>query len=289
MEKSLNMLTFYDPNNPQVIEEAKSLINHSKIIMEAIIDKWIDVLNEERKDWTLEQFKSYPNQDNVPFLVKKLKTTIEDLATKLAAIALTNSNAVTRIEEEIVNQLSHAFFKYSFHKMDLFLTETVNNIVKNHTKTNGYLSQYNNCENEEETCKSKLKKYYTLMHVPFELNKFPYETLGFGTYLAYFSRLLSSSKSNVDYFNSRKITSGEKIVRGYMNLILTNLAQGQNMANMSTFELARLLHQNPDEVGGKAWTFALPLQDEFGCHGKVVAEYENAWKAYAEVCIIHDM
>ena len=57
MEKSLNMLTFYDPNNPQVIEEAKSLIDDSKVIMEAIIYKWIDVLNEERKDWTLEQFK----------------------------------------------------------------------------------------------------------------------------------------------------------------------------------------------------------------------------------------
>ena len=283
MEKSLNMLTFYDPNNPQVIEEAKSLINHSKIIMEAIIDKWIDVLNEERKDWTLEQFKSYPNQDNVPFLVKKLKTTIEDLATKLAAIALSNANTATKIEEEIRKQLSQAFFTYSFNKMDSFLTETVNNIVENHTKTNEYSSQYNICENEEETCVSKLKRYYTFMHVPFEINKFPYETLGFGTYLAYFSRLLSSSKSNVDFFNSWKITSGEKIVRGYMNLILTNLAQGQNMANMSTFELARLLHQNPDEVGQTTQKFALPLQHEFGCDGDVVKAYEDAWIAYAKV------
>ena len=283
MEKSLNMLTFYDPNNPQVIEEAKSLINHSKIIMEAIIDKWIDVLNEERKDWTLEQYKSYPNQDNVPFLVKKLKTTIEDLATKLAAIALSNANTATNIEEEIRKQLSQAFFTYSFNKMDSFLTETVNNIVENHTKTNEYLSQYNICENEEETCVSKLKRYYTFMHVPFEINKFPYETLGFGTYLAYFSRLLSSSKSNVDFFNSWKITSGEKIVRGYMNLILTNLAQGQNMANMSTFELARLLHQNPDEVGQTTQKFALPLQHEFGCDGDVVKVYEDAWIAYAKV------
>ena len=283
MEKSLNMLTFYDPNNPQVIEEAKSLINHSKIIMEAIIDKWIDVLNEERKDWTLEQFKSYPNQDNVPFLVKKLKTTIEDLATKLAAIALSNANTATNIEEEIRKQLSQAFFTYSFNKMDSFLTETVNNIVENHTKTNEYSSQYNICENEEETCVSKLKRYYTFMHVPFEINKFPYETLGFGTYLAYFSRLLSSSKSNVDFFNSWKITSGEKIVRGYMNLILTNLAQGQNMANMSTFELARLLHQNPDEGGDTTQKFALPLQNEFGCIGDVVKAYEDAWIAYAKV------
>ena len=277
------MLTFYDPNNPQVIEEAKSLINHSKIIMEAIIDKWIDVLNEERKDWTLEQFKSYPNQDNVPFLVKKLKTTIEDLATKLAAIALSNANTATKIEEEIRKQLSQAFFTYSFNKMDSFLTETVNNIVENHTKTNEYSSQYNICENEEETCVSKLKRYYTFMHVPFELNKFPYDTLGFGTYLAYFSRLLSSSKSNVNFFNSKKMTSGEKLVRGYMNLVLTNLANGQNMSNMSTFELARLLHQNPDEVGGNKWTFALPLQYEFGCHGEVVKAYETAWIEYAKV------
>ena len=212
-----------------------------------------------------------------------MKTTIQDLVTKLAAIALKDAKKATKIEKEVVNQLSHAFFMYSFNKMEPFLMETVHDIVENHTKTNEYLSQITICKKEEETCVSKLKRYYTLMHVPFELNKWPYETLGFGTYLAYFSRLLSSSKSNVDFFNSKKMTSGEKLVRGYMNFVLTNLAHGQNMTNMSTFELARLLHQNPDEVKQDRWTFALPLQDEFGCDGEVVKAYENAWIAYAKV------
>ena len=122
------------------------------------------------------------------------------------------------------------------------------------------------------------------MHIPFEINKWPYQTLGFGTYLAYFSRLLSSSKSNVDFFNSQKSTSaGEKLVRRYMNSVLTNLAEGQNMTNMSTFELARLLHQNPDEDGDTALKFANPLQYEFGCYGNVVKEYKNAWITYAKV------
>ena len=48
MEKTLNMLTFYDPNNSQVTDEAKELINDSKVIMEAIINRWINVLNDER-------------------------------------------------------------------------------------------------------------------------------------------------------------------------------------------------------------------------------------------------
>ena len=122
-----------------------------------------------------------------------------------------------------------------------------------------------------------------MMHVPFELNKWPYETLGFGTYLAYFSRLLSSSKSNVDFFNSKKMKSGEKLVRRYMNFVLTNLAHGQNMTNMSTFELARLLHQNPDEELNTALQFANPVQYEFGCHGEVVKAYANAWITYAKV------
>ena len=104
------MLTFYDPNNPQVIKEAKELIDGSKGIMKDIIYKWIDVLNEERKDWTLEQFKSYPNQKGVHFLLKKVKTTIQDLVTKLAAIALKDAKKATKIEQEVVNQLSHAFF-----------------------------------------------------------------------------------------------------------------------------------------------------------------------------------
>ena len=143
------MLTFYDPNNPQVIKEAKELIDGSKDIMENIINKWIDVLNEGRKDWTLEQFKSYPNQDNVHFLLKKekVKTTIQDLAKKLAAIALKDAKKATKIEKEVVNQLSQAFFMYSFNKMDQFLTETVYDIVENHTKTNEYLSQITICKN----------------------------------------------------------------------------------------------------------------------------------------------
>ena len=37
-------------------------------------------------------------------------------------------------------------------------------------------------------------------------------------------------------------------MRKYINLVLTNLAQGQQLANIMIWELAQYLHANPDDI-----------------------------------------
>ena len=47
---------------------------------------------------------------------------------------------------------------------------------------------------------------------------------------------------------NEEMAEEEKATREYMNLVLTNLAQGEQIGNISIFELAKLLHGNDEEM-----------------------------------------
>ena len=132
------------------------------------------------------------------------------------------------------------------------------------------------------------------MQLPFEVQKlgnfgYWHWDLGFGTYLAYFSRLLANPawnnwRGNMFLMNE-EMTKEEKEIRQYMNLVLNSLAQVQPMANISIWELATYLHVNPDEVE-QIELFSGPLQDQFGCNvhkSPYQANYFwSAWKFYVK-------
>ena len=118
--------------------------------------------------------------------------------------------------------------------------------------------------------------------------------LGFGTYLAYFSQLLSNpawdERDEWDekymFLMNEEMTEEEKEIRQYMILVLTNLAQGQKLTNISIWELAKYLHANPDEY---LPDFSRPLQDEFGCNSHYTqdshpeaASFMGAWEYYSK-------
>ena len=281
VEKTFNMLTFYGPTNSKVIEQSKLLREDARFIMEKIISKFDEAINEKRSNWTLEDFKSYPSHANAPNLLLGLSKTIKTLTTTLAGISIKDEKIANKIEEEIKYLLVDAFFENVSFKMNTFLKVTVNSLLENYTKNVDYSNEITTCQNEENICMIKLLKYYNLMYLPFEVNKFPYETLGLGTYVAYFSRLLSSPRSNVRFFNAHETTKWEKILRDFMAQILWLLADGHDMAQMSTFELVKLLHQNPNENLGDKLSFANPLQKDFGCIEKAIVEkYLKAWDVF---------
>ena len=67
-----------------------------------------------------------------------------------------------------------------------------------------YLNQTTTCQYETKgDCLTNLKKYHSLMQLPFKIWKLGrpwgqgYWGLGFGTYLAYFSRLLANPSWNM--------------------------------------------------------------------------------------------
>ena len=81
------------------------------------------------------------------------------------------------------------------------------------------------------------------------------------------------------------------IAREFMASILSNLAKGQNLSNLSIFELVRLLHQSPTETCQNQLSFATPLQRENEClDAKVlcfsptkIGAYRLAWKNLTNV------
>ena len=130
------------------------------------------------------------------------------------------------------------------------------------------------------------------MQLPFEVNNYTerHDTLGFGTYLAYFSRLLANpawhSRVGNKFLMNEGMTEAEKGVRRYMNLALTNLVPGQQqqLANISIWELAKYLHANPAD--NPSSYFASQIQKEFGCrtgYEKEAEYFSRAWEAYSTV------
>ena len=106
--------------------------------------------------------------------------------------------------------------------------------------------------------------------------------LGFGTYLAYFSRLLAKpaySGGNMFLMN-KEMTKEENEIRQYMNQALTNLAQRQQLKNISIWELVKYLHTNPDETDPDE--FSRPLQDEYGCWTPHSYNFMKAWEYYSK-------
>ena len=79
------------------------------------------------------------------------------------------------------------------------------------------------------------------MFLPYEINKFPYETLGFGTYMAYFSKFLV--KKSTKFLAKKYISKEEQWVRSFQAEVLVNLSS-LNVGKMSILEIVQILHHN---------------------------------------------
>ena len=278
VQKVFNMATFYGPDNKEVVEDSKEIRNKTSLIIDKIIWRMLDEFNDQRKNWSLSDFKDYPNQSGgLPSFVRSQVKTIQALVPKMAGIYQKSPNVANRMGEDVVKALGIAFFENVSYRMTSFLKNDVQDIVDAYIENGDYSTEIEACQNEAESCITALERYYNFLYLPFEVNKFPYENLGFGTYLAYFSRLLTKTDT-VELFNTMTTSGPEEIVRENMAILLSSLAGGQNMANMSTYELVRLLQRNPDEVPSKITAFANPLQVDFDCIKDAMEGYYEAWK-----------
>ena len=292
IEKTLNMLTDTDTRKYSNIKESKPLRHKLKLVMIKIIEKLWNTLREQQSTWDIEKLKS----DSTKQYGGKLNDTIFDLATQLAQIATWNETVALKIEKDVLDQLSEDFIENKLQNNSTLLK------IKDHleNKPNHYPNQTTTCQNGME-CLTNLKKYHTLIQLPFEvLNlgnlvefvflQLRWVILGFGTYLAYFSRLLSKPAWNKSFENrflmNEEMTAEEKEIRQYMNLVLTNLTQGQQLANISIWELAKYLHVNPDDIqsqsNAKQSQFSRPLQNDFGCWLPKYWHFLKAWKYYSK-------
>ena len=200
---------------------------------------------------------------------------------------------------EINEKFSETFFSTISYKMNYFFTNIIKNIIENYTKTQDYSNETVICGNEDGSCIESLKQSYTLLFLPIEINKFPYDNLGFGIYISYFSRLFDSGKGNgtADFFSKpKKLTSGEQKIRNIMSKVLGQISNNVMMlGNISTYEFTKLLHNNADEVKVQQEFWKLgPMIEEFECNvsneGKGTIQYWiNAWHRYIENILFLDL
>ena len=291
MEKTLNMLTDrYDYAN---IIGSKPLRDILKLVMFKIMERLLSELRWQQRTWGIENLKSnkqneyYEHSRNIEgFDENDESEKIFDLAIQLAYIAVWNKTVALQIERDILDQLSEDFIESKLQS-NLILLKIEHHLEK---QTKDYSNKTTTCQNATEGhCLKYLKKFHPLIQLPFEVQKLKkFRGLGFGTYLAYFSRLLANPAWEDSWIGNmflmnKEMTEEEKEIRQYMNLVLNSLAQVQPMANISTLELVRYLHANPDE-GMQISLFSGPLQDEFGCDiykPPYKADYFwSAWKLY---------
>ena len=282
------MLTFTfheDKFKDDIIKESKPLRDKFNFVMIKIAKKWLRAMRMQRETWNIDKFKEYQpyffkghKKTKKIYYANDTKDEISYLSKKLAGIAIWNETIALKLEKDILELFSDAYFELKYNKMDLFLQK-----IKDHleTTTTDYFDKAMTCQNAiEGDCLPYLKKYYSLMQLPFEINK-EYKhngygwMLGFGTYLAYFTQKLTNRIVKVGYPNgtiidqekenygfltrNEKLTDDEKVTREYMNLVLTNLAQGQEIGNISIWELANILHNSENGLLTRV------LQNELGC------------------------
>ena len=163
--------------------------------------------------------------------------------------------------EKILDEFDKAFFKYPSYQMAYFVNtmETISKEALNSIESsNGFQS----CQNEESICQDHLRKSYDFVFQPFEINKFPYQTLGFGTYMAFFSYLLVKNHETQMFLGSSTFLQEEEWVRAYQSEVLGNLSS-RDVGKMSIMELVQILHHNPKD--SSSYSILRALEKEANC------------------------
>ena len=163
--------------------------------------------------------------------------------------------------EKILDEFDDAFFKYQSYEMKYFVN-TMETITKEALISIESSNQFQSCQNEESICQDHLRKSYDFVFQPFEINKFPYQRLGFGNYMAFFSYLLVKNHETQIFLGSSTFLQEEEWVRAYQSEVLGNLSS-QDVGKMSIMELVQILHHNPKD--SEAYSILRALQKEANC------------------------
>ena len=241
-----------------IFDKSEDLRKRFKFIFEAVSEKMRSNLIEQWKDMNLTELKDYGKEHQTikqNFNQKKL------IATNLATLSLLDSKLYKDATEKIQDEFDNAFFRYVSYQMHPFVNsmESISEEAVNSVES---LNQFQSCQNEDDICLDHLKSAYSFVFQPFEINKFPYETLGFGTYMAYFSYLLLKSPEKQTFFGRKKLRQEEEWVREYQSEVLGNLSN-KNVGKMSIMELVQSLHHNNEDEN--RLDILRPLKKEFDC------------------------
>ena len=114
VEKTFNMMSFYDPKNEKIFEDSKEIRADFGMIMKSIIKHVRDNLEIQRKNWTLDQYDKYPWSADSPNMLKAVAKDLKEQATILAGIQKKFGQPGRDIRYEIENEFATEFFKVKY-------------------------------------------------------------------------------------------------------------------------------------------------------------------------------
>ena len=244
-----------------VFDKSEDLRKRFKFIFEAVSQKMRSALTKQRKDMNLTELKNYGENSDISKIRQNFKK-LKLIATNLATLSLLDPKLYQDATEKILDEFDNAFFKYVSYQMNPFVN-TMESISEEAVNTVESLNQFQSCQNEEDICQDHLRIAYDFVFQPFEINKFPYETLGFGTYMAYFNYLLLKSPETMTFMGRVNLGQEEEWIRAYESEVLGNLSN-QNVGKMSIMELVQSLHHNHNADENKN-DILMSLKNEADC------------------------
>ena len=196
----------------------------------------------QKKDMNLTELKQYGKGTSGGKFIKNNFNDLSETAIILATLSIiANSTLYYQTVEEIEDVSAEDFFKHVNYMMTTLkykIKAIVDKAVKSLESATDSLRA---CQDEEEICQESLREAFKFVFLPYEINKFPCETLGFGTYMAYFSKLLV--KENSKFLVKKDLSEEEEWVRSFQAEVLGSLSS-LDVGKMSIMEMVQILHHN---------------------------------------------
>ena len=242
----LQRLYFQNQHYAKVYEKSNELRKRFAFIFKEVTETMREELMIQKKDMNLTELKQYgkgtsgDSQSDISF-IKNNFNDLSETAINLATLSIENSSLYYQTVEEIEDAFVEDFFKHLSYMMTI-LKYKIKAIVEKAVKSlESATDSLKACRNEEEICQEPLKEAFKFVFLPYEINKFPYETLGFGTYMAYFSKLLV--KGNSKFLLKKDLSEEEEWVRSFQAEVLGSLSS-LDVGKMSIMEMVQILHRN---------------------------------------------
>ena len=279
-EKTFNMLSFYGPDvNQDIFQESTELRARFDFVIEEVVIRMLQDTNKTISLQSLNETKTYgENHKDKSSTLGKNFDDIQSLAPSIAAIYLKDRYQGRQLDAQIINAIKQILFEKVSYQMFGYVKNTIKPLVEEVSNSLDIQVELNQCTTEQDVCIMSLKKAYSLLYAPFEVNFFPYGTLGFGSFLAYFSRVLK--KDTQYFFGNKKMKENEVLVRQYLAEVLSNLIS--KSTNVSLYEMVDILHLDTGNqmTGDNQGILKRTLQalgDEMSCSQD---ELQNLYQEY---------
>ena len=259
MEKILNQLAFYSHDNRKwknkVFQTSSILRTRFEFIFHNIVQRMRQKLKEKLRDSinSIVHWKTYfdklENLGGPVKVVSRNQKKLDPIVKKLSVIYIKDIMQYKKVLKSLDKHFSSAFFQFHSYELSKFMKPMQSIIQDTINDVSSFeVQNITNCLEENGTiCFKHFLSVYGDIMAYFEINKFPYGFMGFGTFLTYFSRFISTQKEEIPFLSSTQEDSiDEKFVEEFMANIFDNLSSIQ--CNISIFELVQYLdftkHQN---------------------------------------------